>query len=75
MCTERDWTNQWWEKASVVMQHHGPHATSRVPGVQITKSGWGSLGHKDLFARRLVQFYSGSGWLKKSDAEQIENTI
>jgi len=38
-CSERDWTHQWWEKASAVMQHHGPNAASRVPGVQITKAG------------------------------------
>lgn len=75
LCSERDWTNQWWEKASVLMQHHGPNATSRVTGAQITKAGLVSLGHKALFARRLMQPYHRSDWLKKGDAEQRDNTI
>lgn len=52
-----------------IMQHHRPNATSRVLAVQITKAGWDSVGHKALFARRLVQPYCGSGWLKKGNAE------
>lgn len=63
------------EKTSAVRQHHGPNATSRVPGVQIIKAAWGSLGHRALFARRLVQPCHRSGWLKKGDTEQRENTI